>query len=231
VPGGAGFFGQLTCTADQLCVPDEILSANGTKLATCQESLLGSAGACINLGLMPAAEAQGGSALKADGCTGGLICVPCVDPTHGNAPTGICDPVGVTATDCTSGAAATGTAATAPAAAGCCTTNGVSNGQCLPASAIPSSASSMTMQDSCAAGNVCAPASFVTGKPKTCDGGFLALGGTSVCLDTCFASGVEGSLENMALSQDACGATELCVPCNLIKLGAGDTPVPGCSAN
>lgn len=227
-PGGSQAFGQDSCSSDQLCVPDEVINANGSKLASCTVSLLSKPGACIDMDLMPQAKAQGGSSLKQDDCAAGLTCMPCVNPLDGS-DTGLCGPIGVTSTDCTSGSSAGGgTTTTAPAAAGCCTTNGVSNGQCIPSSAVPSDASSMTTQDSCATGSVCAPKAMVTGQPKTCDGGFLALGGPSVCIDKCFASGIEGSLENLTLDQDACGSTELCVPCNMIKLAAGSTPVPGC---
>jgi hypothetical protein len=51
-----------------------------------------------------------------------------------------------------------------------------------------------------------------------------------VCIDKCFNQALGFAGEIGALSQDACGPTELCVACSMIKLGVGsDIKVPGCS--
>jgi hypothetical protein len=212
-------------TAGQACVPDEILEANGQKLTSCT-SIIGP-GACLALSLFPDGAKQAGSALKQDVCKAGQVCTPCVDPTHNNAPTPFCQPIGVHQNACTGGAtggAADGGAA-APAQA-CCTTNGKSHGTCLPSSSLPAGTSSQTIQDTCTGDNKCVPASLVNGTPVTCNAGLL---GRGICMDNCFNSflGIAGSIG--FLSSEGCDTTENCVPCSFVKMQGGSTPVPGCT--
>ena len=206
--------------AAEVCVPDEILEANGQPLKSCT-SIIGPGG-CVTASLFPDIIAMGGSALKQDVCSASQLCVPCTDPTHGNAPTPFCQPIGVHQSSCsaTAGGAATDAAAPPPSQP-CCTTNGKSNGVCISETAIPQSQQSQAPQDTCTTGNKCVPSAFVAGKPVTCSGGLL---GAGVCMDKCFNSMLSLAGGIGILSSEGCGTTELCIPCGLVS-GQG---VPGC---
>lgn len=210
---------------DSVCVPDEILNAAGETLAPCSVQALGGAdGACVTAALFPTIVSQGGDALKKDVCSEGQLCVPCTDPTHGNAPTPFCQPIGVHDSDCEGTPADTRPNADAgpPATEYCCTTDGLQNGICIDQDAIPVEKVSKTIKDTChRAKDRCVPRAQVEGNPVTCDSG---LGGKGICLDKCFNKlmGTAGSIG--ALKQATCGDSELCVPC----LAAG-SDVPGCN--
>jgi hypothetical protein len=218
--------------ASQVCVPDEVLNADGGKLKSCKVAVLnGAAGGCIQLDLLPQAKQQGGAALKQDVCDAGQACIPCTDPTNGNAPTPFCEPIGVRDAACSGGdsggTSSSGGTTPAPAAQqACCTTNGNSNGVCIASSAIPADSQGSTIQDTCTGDNKCVPKAMVQGTPVTCDGGFL---GNGVCLDKCFSGSLGFAGDIGILSQDKCGSTELCVPCKLASLQGGSTPIPGCN--
>jgi hypothetical protein len=209
--------------ADEVCVPDEILEANGQPLKKCT-SIIGEGG-CVTASLIPEIEKQGGSALKQDACNAGQLCVPCTDPTNGNAPTPFCQPIGVHENACSAGGAAGGGNAGGgnTAAMPCCTTKGKSNGVCISESAIPEDQREDAPNDTCKEGDKCVPAAFVEGKPVKCDGGTLR--GPGVCMDKCFNSmmGFAGSIG--LLTTEGCGETEVCVPCKFLE----DQGVPGCN--
>ncbi len=210
---------QMTaCTdASQVCVPDDILEADGSKPKGCT-SIVGPGG-CVTASLFPEIEKQGGGALKQDVCDAGQLCVPCTDPTHNNAPTPFCQPIGVHKNACGAPAPA-GDAGGAPLPA-CCTSNGKSHGVCLPDSAIPASQQSSTSQQECATGNKCVPAAFVAGTPVKCDSGLF---GSGVCMDGCFNSMLSIGGQIGLLSSKGCDTSELCIPCSFVS-GQG---VPGC---
>jgi hypothetical protein len=153
------------------------------------------------------------------------VCAPCTDPTHGNAPTPFCQPIGVHDADCAaSGGGDAGAPAPPPAPlVGCCTTGGVSNGVCLAESAIPEANRASTKADTCTTGNKCVPKAMVEGKPVTCS----TLLGAGVCMDQCFDEMMSLAGGIGILSRLNCGATELCIPCSLAS--SGGTKVPGCS--
>ena len=211
---------------DSVCVPDEILNAAGETLVPCAVQALGGAdGACVTASLFPTIVAQGGDALKKDVCSEGQLCVPCTDPTHGNAPTPFCQPIGVHDSDCegtpadVSGADAS---APPPATEYCCTTNGLQNGICIDQDAIPVEKVSKTIKDTChRAKDRCVPRDQVEGNPVTCDSG---IGGKGICMDKCFSKMMAAAGTIGALGQHGCKDTELCVPC----LAAG-SDVPGCN--
>jgi hypothetical protein len=207
--------------AAEVCVPDEILQAGGQPLKTCS-SIIG-AGGCVTATLIPEIVKQAGGALKPDVCSATQLCVPCTDPTHGNAPTPFCQPIGVHQNACSADAAggADGGAAALPPTQPCCTTNGKSNGVCIAETAVPEAQRSQTKQDACTTGNKCVPAAFVAGKPVTCSGGLL---GAGVCMDQCFNDMMKFAGGIGILSSAGCGTTEVCVPCGLVS-GQG---VPGC---
>lgn len=208
--------------ATKVCVPDEILKAGGGVLTSCK-SVIGPGG-CVSASLMPEVEKQGGGALTADVCTGGMLCLPCNDPRAGGGPTPFCKPIGVFGKECSGGTAPAGdggTPAPAPSAfPACCTTAGTSNGICLPESAIPPDQRADAPALTCAAGNKCVPRAFVEGKQVACS----SLLGAGVCMDKCFDEMMSLAGGIGILSKDKCGTTELCIPCALVS-GKG---VPGC---
>ena len=205
--------------AGEVCVPDEVLKSNGSKLKACT-SIIG-AGGCITASLIPAILAMGGSALKQDVCDASQLCVPCQDPTHGNAPTGMCQAIGAHQNACGAGGANGSADSGATPLPTCCKSKKATSGVCLPDSAIPASQLSQTKQDTCASGNKCVPAAFVSNMPVTCDGGLF---GNGVCMDTCFNDMMGTAKDLGVLSSKGCGSTEVCVPCQFVS-GQG---VPGC---
>ncbi len=205
--------------AGEVCVPDEMLEAAGKPLKACT-SIIGD-GACVTFDLIPRIKEEGGSALQQDTCDADQKCVPCVDPRNGNAPSGFCEPNGVHENACTAGTSAGGDAPK-PELAGCCTTKGKSNGVCLPESGIPEAQKDSTIEDTCAEGDKCVPAALVKGTPTKCNGGRLM--GKGICLDKCFSDMMSIAGTIGVLPQDACGDTEVCVPCRFLK----DTGAPGC---
>lgn len=212
---------QMTACPDasQVCVPDEVLTAGGGKLKSCT-SIIGPGG-CVTSALFPELEKQGGGVLKKDVCGDGQLCVPCNDPTNGNAPTPFCQATGVYDQACGGAPPAPSGDAGAPAPLpACCTTKGVSNGVCLPETAIPADQRDKTKKDTCATGNKCVPAAFVSGKPVTCKSSF----GDGVCMDQCFDDMMKLAGGIGILGRSSCGSTELCIPCGFVS-GQG---VPGC---
>ena len=202
--------------ASQVCVPDEVLEADGGKLKSCT-SVIG-AGGCVNAGLIPSIAANGGGALKQDVCDAGQTCVPCTDPTHGNAPTPFCLATGVHQNACST---ATSAADAGPPAAACCTTGGKSSGVCIADSAIPADQQSSTSQLECSSGNKCVPAAFVSNTPVHCKAGNVL--GKGVCLDKCFSGTLDTVSSVGLLDRDVCGATEVCIPCAFAP-----SATPGC---
>ncbi len=203
----------------EVCVPDEVLTAGGKTLKSCK-SIIG-AGGCITASDIPAIQQMGGSSLKQDVCTATQLCVPCQDPTHNNAPTGICSAIGAHQNACGATSAATDGGTAAPPLQTCCKSKNTSNGVCISSTAIPASQQSQTKQDTCNAGDKCVPAAFVSNMPVKCDGGLF---GQGVCMDQCFNDMMGTAKSIGVLSGKGCGSTEVCVPCALVS-GQG---VPGC---
>jgi hypothetical protein len=212
-------------SATDVCVPDEIILAEGKPLKSCA-SIIGP-GACVSTGFIPQMDKEGGGSLKQDVCSAGQVCAPCVDPRNGNAPTPFCQPIGVHDADCAaSGGASGGDGGTTPAPTplvGCCGSGPTSNGVCLAESAIPEAEREKTKAQTCSAGNKCVPRAFVEGKPVTCS----SILGAGVCMDKCFDEMMSLAGGIGIVSKANCGATELCIPCSLAAAGGG-TKVPGC---
>lgn len=206
-------------TPGEVCVPDEILEAGGEALKSCA-SIIGP-GACVTATLIPEVIERSQGMLKPDVCEPDQLCLPCNDPTNGNAPTPFCQPIGVHENACASAPAA-GDGGAAPAGnAPCCTANGKSNGVCLAATAIPEAQRDKAKQDTCAPTDKCVPGAFVANAPVKCGGGLL---GDGVCMDRCF-SGMMGLAGDVGLLKtEGCGETEVCVPCRFTK----GQNVPGC---
>jgi hypothetical protein len=196
----------------QVCVPDEVLAAGGGKLKSCT-SIIGPGG-CVTAALFPQIAAQGGGALQQDVCDPGLTCVPCTDPTHNNAPTPFCQPIGVHDKACTAPvSSAPGGEAGAPPPDGPACCGGA--GACVAESAVPAAEQGHTKTDTCAGGNQCVP----KGNPVSCNDPVL---GRGFCIDKCFDGMLPGGGPGL-LKTNGCPGTELCVPCGIGK------SVPGCS--
>ncbi|MDB4945379.1 MAG: Tryptophan synthase alpha chain [Labilithrix sp.] len=202
--------------ASQVCVPDNVLAGSGGPTKACAS--IAGAGGCVTATLYPDIMKQGGSALSKDVCDEGQLCVPCVNPID-QQKSGFCEPLGVHANACATGAAPTTTdGGAAPSLPGCCTKNGKSNGVCIAENTKTEDAP----RDSCAAGNKCVPAAVALGNPVVCRAG--AILGTGVCIDTCFNDYLD-SVGSIVLDQDKCGSTELCVPCSALQ-GQGIAACP-----
>lgn len=216
-------FGACPDDASMVCVPDEILKAGGDELKTCT-SILGKS-ACVNVDLVPQfkEDPRAAQALNKDVCDAGQICVPCINPLEGNAPTGFCGPVGVHENACTGGAEAdTGAPGTDPAAAlpTCCVSGGKPKGVCLNESGIPEDMRDQVKADTCSGGNKCVPQAMVSNKPVKCTAGLL---GDGVCMDKCFNDMMSMAGDFGFLGKANCDVNEVCVPC----MFAGDI-TPGC---
>lgn len=208
-------------TAGEVCVPDELLTAGGNKLKSCT-SIIPSPGGCFTASLVPAIGAMGGGALKQDVCDSGQVCIPCLDPIHGNVPSGFCEPIGAHKSSCTGGGAAGTDAGTPAPLPTCCKSKKATNGVCLSESTIPASQRDQAPQDTCSSGDKCVPAAFVSGKAVVCDGGLF---GHGVCMDQCFNDMMGIAKDLGILSGKGCGSTEICIPCQFVS-GKG---VPTCN--
>lgn len=215
--------------ASQVCIQDTILKAGGNPVTSCKVEVMGNApGACMALGTMPegSEKEQAKGNLKQDACAAGEICAPCKNPLAGNADTGLCGPMGVSADDCTGGPAAGGSSSggttTAPApAAACCG----GKGSCMDGTILGDTAKDMS-QDTCTGSMVCAPSSLISGKATTCTAGVLQ--GKGICMDGCFNSLLD-KLGGIFLDQDVCATGESCVSCLFAKKMAPEgAKVPGC---
>lgn len=84
-------------------------------------------------------------------------------------------------------------------------------GACVNLDAIPVSKRANMNRDDCRKdGQVCAPASQVTGKPVKCE----VFGVAGVCIDVCFAGQLQGLQRT---TRSTCNPTEICLPCALGK--------------
>lgn len=219
----------------EVCVPDEILLAGGTKIKQCTQpdnlkSYVGEGGGCVTLALLPELEQKAGAMLEQQQCDQGQVCVPCTDPRD-KSETPFCQPTGVFEGTCLDSEAVDGgpvgaTASPAPEQA-CCTSNGKSSGVCTSDAILPENDKEAMPQDVCAKGNVCMPAAMLKGEGKACDSGII--GGPGVCLDRCFNTFLKIGGTLRVLQTDICAESELCVPCGILKsqMPKG-VPVPGC---
>ncbi len=210
-----------------VCVPDEIILAEGKPLKSCT-SVIGKGG-CVSTGFLAKMDTEGKGFLKQDVCAANQVCAPCVDPRNGGAPTPFCKPIGVHDAECSgaggsSGGGGGGDAGPPPAPLpACCTTGGTSNGVCLPETQIPAADRAKAPALTCAAGSKCIPKSLFEGKPVVCS----SILGAGVCMDKCFDQMMALAGGIGILSKANCGATELCIPCSLSSSGGG-SKVPGC---
>jgi hypothetical protein len=180
------------CDGAEVCVPDKVLRAGGTKLKACT-SLGGKPGVCSSLLLERLEKFK--SIVPVDVCDkDNERCAPCINPEDGT-DTHACDETGVHDKACAAGGAA-------EAAQTCC--HGA--GDCINIDAVPEDQRASMSRETCREGKVCAPASMTSGSPVKCE----AFGVPGVCLDYCFATMLK---PGAAVMRGSCGITEMCLPC------------------
>jgi hypothetical protein len=200
-----GQVSQLTpCTspdagaAATLCVPDVLIKTLGKYDPPDCASIGGGAGRCLSECI--GAVANLGSFLPKATCADGEKCAPCSDPRTG-ADTGACS------LQCDVGP-------TEPKVlfAKCCSDQ---SGLCVPPDIVDPTQAKALAQDSCSAGNLCAPAKFAdpTFHPQVC----TSVGGAEGrCLSKCVS--LVAKNESL-LPAGGCAANELCAPCTDPRTG------------
>ncbi len=179
-------------TPETLCVPDVLIRTLGKYDPPDCASIGGGAGRCLSECI--GAVANLGTFLPKSTCADGEKCAPCADPRTG-ADTGACS------LQCD-----TGPKEPTVIFAKCCSDQ---SGLCVPPDIVDATQAKALAQDSCTAGNLCAPAKFAdpTFHPQVCD----SVGGAEGrCLSKCVA--LVAKNESL-LPAGGCGANELCAPC------------------
>lgn len=198
------------CHAEtEVCVPDKVLAANGSKLKSCN-SIIGP-GACVST-LVVEINANK-EALGSDGCDLDEACTPCVDPQHDNAPTPFCldEGIGVHEKACVV------VDGTQKAPQKCCLNEKAKPvGVCIQKSGVPEAQRGSVRQDLCKSEDeACVPKDLTEGRFVKCSAGY-----SGVCLDPCFV----GYTNSQILPTGGCTEGTVCVPC-LFGKGQG---LPGC---
>jgi hypothetical protein len=194
----------IPCDGGEVCVPDKVLEAGGSKLKSCAFFIGGKPGVCMST-LINDINLHKGE-LQPDVCDKAEErCAPCVNPIDGK-DTHICEDTGAHEANCTGGTADED-------AEPCCHGAGV----CMQENSIPEDQRDSVSRDVCPDKKLCAPAAMVDGNPVKCS----FLGAAGVCLDVCFNSMLGGM---KAMARADCGPTEVCLPCAIGK-GQG---VVGC---
>ena len=188
---------------DEICLPDQLLSAGGKKPKECK-FLTGDPGACVPISIKQVGENK--DMLKQDACEPDERCAPCVDPRNGS-DTHLCEEQGVHEKECVGGPGEEGSVEP------CCHGAGL----CLKQEMVPEDQRGDMSREVCSEGKLCAPAAMAEGNPVKCD----VLGFSGVCLDVCFAQMLKGTAQ---VTRAGCGPTEICLPC-VIGKGQG---MPGC---
>jgi hypothetical protein len=194
------------CSATEKCVPLTMASQAGRQtLAKCV-SVNGAEGRCIS-SCVPLVSRQA-SLLPRSTCTGSDLCAPCFDPRTGENTLACeqgCD---------------TGPTEPAKPFPKCCSNRGL----CVPPSLAADQAPNLN-RDTCAAGNLCAPAELAdpTFKPKSCNS---LDGAEGRCISTCAGGAVAQQKDRLPTA--GCGSNEVCAPC--YDPITGD-PTGSCSIN
>lgn len=204
---------ELATCATGLCAPDVFISSGGQFIPPTCASLDGAEGRCLHVAI-PEVAAQK-DLLPQSSCQSYERCVPCYSPLDGS-DTGACRQ------SCDPGP-------TKPAVtfAACCSENGVTNGKCVPDSAISQSLQQNLASDTCQKNTeLCVPTENLQPdfKPKACSAFNLLAGNyTGVCLSDCLSFGIQG----LAISRGDCDSDHKCAPCTNPLTGK-PTGAPGC---
>ncbi|MBX3207837.1 MAG: hypothetical protein KF764_22515 [Labilithrix sp.] len=211
-------FEQASCSADEACVPDEVV-AKGSKieLEKCT-AVLDNEGRCFwplakdivaNYDLLKGATK--------DQCAGDQVCAPCVNPLT-QAETGLCKLGGGGSSSC-GGAGDAGPApapgpAPAKGLAECCG----GRGRCVPSDAVPADSRERLGPETCAGeAMLCAPNELVPVPipgvtVKKCKTGFGLISG--ICVSKC---AIEVRGEDFVKGN--CDDDEMCTPCRFLPEG------------
>jgi hypothetical protein len=198
------------CEPGVLCVPIDFIATTGDFQTKNCQSLLGAEGRCIST-CIPLVGERVGQLPQAD-CAQGELCAPCYDPITGD-DTQACNQ------GCDTGPTQ------APVTFARCGNDDL--GVCVPSNLVPPELAPLVPQDTCAAGELCAPelkavdinANFQECTP-TSDiltqinpppGPNGQLGG---CVPAYLVDAQEPAPPEGAVLQDGCAAGELCAPCN-----------------
>ena len=184
--------------AETLCVPDVLIQTLGKYDPPDCASIGGGAGRCLSECI--GAVANLGTFLPKATCADGEKCAPCADPRTG-ADTGACS------LQCDKGPLEPKVIF-----AKCCSDQ---SGLCVPPDIVDATQAKALAQDTCTAGNLCAPAKFAdpTFHPQEC----TSVGGAEGrCLSKCVSL---VSKNSDLLPAGGCAANELCAPCTDPRTG------------
>jgi hypothetical protein len=215
---------QFATCSNGLCVPDPIIKAGSMYVpAPCTTKLVvwTLQGVCLSTCINKVATNPQKGLLHQETCGQGELCVPCVDPTNNNTPTGACTLSDIicgrdagTSDAATEGGVTcpyTGPPILDPTSFSACSP-ACGGAHCLPAALVPANVQSQLA--SCMASGqpgFCAPDSFIAsagkGVPKTCAS---IAGAEGRCLSTCLP---QIASEASLLPKDVCADDERCAPC------------------
>ncbi len=198
-----GLLGMDTCAEGALCAPATLVDP-AFRPPTCR-SVADAEGRCLPA-CLPDVAAQA-DLLPQDTCMDAHLCVPCFDPTSGEA-TGACGLNGdmpaeppVTFDRCCGGI-----------------------GACVPSSAVPEDQRGQLGADTCTdAGFLCAPDSLISGSPPPACRSIADAEGR--CLPECLP---DVAAQASLLPRDTCAEAHRCVPCYDPTTG---TATGSCSLN
>lgn len=180
------------CDADNVCVPDELITTMGNYDPPPCDSIGGGAGRCLSVCIGQVADM--GDFLPQASCADGQKCAPCTDPRTGEN-TGACD------LNCD-----TGPHEPSVVFDRCCEGD---IGMCVPPDLVPETQRDALTQQTCPDGSLCAPEVLADSSyiPPTCTS---VAGAEGRCLSTCV-----GMVADQAdlLPQDTCPDGQLCAPC------------------
>jgi hypothetical protein len=203
--------GRDSCQGDGLlCAPTDLLDP--TVAPTSCQTTAEREGRCLPT-CVPAAAALSSS--PTDACPQTHRCVPCFDRASG-ADTGACRWGNDAPSDEPPGQPPPRDPPTdpPPTDGSCCG----GRGSCVAESNAPPNERPALDQESCAAGQLCAPTSLLDNPSAgfaSCMTDGLLSGLPGGCVPDCLVSG----LERIALGQSSCAANELCVPCLDVRNG------------
>jgi len=185
--------GEDSCDEGMLCAPTPLVTASYA--ADACESIAGAEGRCLPA-CLPSVASQADRLPQAD-CAQGELCAPCFDPITGDN-TGACNLEDDEPEE-------------QPVSFPTCCDDGMGEdlGTCVPNAFVPAEQASLLGQDTCAAGNLCAPTPIAAGtyQPQTCASWGASEGR---CLPSCLP---DIAAQAAQLRQDICDQGELCAPC------------------